>query len=193
MSGPKSRPQSNPDTSVRSIDGILVNHDTLIESEIAAQKSWRIPTKYLMLSGFSILVVVSGVILLFTRSSNALPAQFVKNAGFPLYFPSPMVEGYGYQTGSAKMEDGLALYTLKNGANTIIVSEQVAPANPPNLTQLIGFTSLRTVAGNAVVGTSSTKQPLVIIVSNTTLITMTGNNSLPSDVVATLAQNMRSL
>jgi len=52
---------------------------------------------------------------------------------------------------------------------------------------------LKTLAGNAAIGTTSTKQPLAIIVSNTTLITITGNRGLPSDVVATLAQNMDSL
>lgn len=121
------------------------------------------------------------------------PATVVKQAGFPLYYPSPLPLGYGYQEGSAEVSNGLVTYRIKDGNNLVTISEQVRPPNPPVLTRLAGFTSLSTDAGNAAVGTANTKQPLAIIVSNTTLITITGQANVPSDIVAKVAQAMSSL
>jgi hypothetical protein len=138
------------------------------------------------------LVITGGMLLYLHLRAGPLPASITKNAAFALYYPSPVPAGYGYQKGSANIENGYAVYKLQDGSSTITVSEQAAPANPPDLTKLAGFTSLKTIAGNAAVGTSA-RQPIVIIASNTTLISITGQQDMPQDIVAEVAQNMRSL
>jgi len=181
---------------VRSIDGIIPKQSTLAHKEATHHKIWFTHRRLLAWASIGVVVagaIIAGIVILATGNSSSIPVAISKEAGFPLYYPSPMLKGYTYQTGSAKLENGVVFYTLKDGVSNTIVSEQAAPANPPALTQLAGFTSLKTLAGNAAIGTTSTKQPLAIIVSNTTLITITGNRGLPSDVVATLAQNMDSL
>lgn len=138
------------------------------------------------------LIVVSGILILVTKPSDTLPAAVTKHTSFPLYYPTPLPLGYTYQKGSARVENGIVFFTLQSNTTTISVTEQAAPTNPPNLTMLAGFTSLKTIAGDAVIN-SSGKQPAAIIMSNTTLISITGQRNMPSDIVAQTAQNMRSL
>jgi hypothetical protein len=140
----------------------------------------------------AVLTIAGGVLFYLHRNAGPLPASITKNARFALYYPTSAPTGYSYQKGSANIQNGYVVYKLQDDSSSITVSEQAAPATPPNLGQLAGFTSLKTIAGNAAVGTSN-KRPIVIIASNTTLILITGQQGMPQDVVAEVAQNMRSL
>lgn len=140
-----------------------------------------------------LLISISAVLLLDQRDKSPISTAVMKNAGFPLYYPSPLPLGYSYQKGSVKLESGILFYTLQdNGGNNITVSEQATPANPPDLSHLIGFTTLQTLAGNTVIG-SSLGRPTAIILSNTTLTTITGTKNTPSDVITLTARAMSSL
>lgn len=137
--------------------------------------------------------VVTVVVISRYSQTHPLPADIVSQAGFPLYYPAPSVNGYRYED-SARITHGVVFYTLANDTDeSIDVTEQSAPSNPPNVKKLLGFTELKTPAGVGAIGTSSTKRPVAIVISNTTLITVTGPKGLPSDVVGNLAKNMVSL
>jgi hypothetical protein len=181
----------------RSLDGIVSSHKPTAPEAFTQQKPSRKRRMWPLWAGAGLAVAaiaVVGVVLLVNRNGNALPTAVTKQVSYPLYFPSPMPLGYIYQAGSATVSNGIINYKLVNGVgSTVVVSEQVTPPDPPILTKLAGFTSLSTDAGTAAVGTASTKQPLAIIVSNTTLITITGQANMPSDVVAKVAQAMSSL
>lgn len=151
--------------------------------------------KVVVVAGVLVVVIaIAGGIAHFVHSNaGPLPASVVKSVSFPLYYPASLPDGYSYQQNSAKIENGFVFYSLQNGDKNISVSEQKAPSDPPDLTHLMGFTSLNTLAGNAVTGTNFAGQPSAIIISNTTMITITGQQGLPSDIVSQIAQNMRSL
>src|ERR1700743_312865 len=70
--------------------------------------------------------------------ANPLNSHIQTTAGFPLYYPSPMPNGYAYQKGSARIDGGSVFYTVKSDTGKIVVSEQTAPADPPDLTHLAG-------------------------------------------------------
>jgi len=182
---------------VPSIDGIVPPRSPVVYKMVTRHKRWFTHRKLLAWGGIGVVVatvIITGIVILAHRNSSSIPVAISKEANFPLYYPSPMLKGYAYQTGSARLENDIVIYALQDATSKVTVSEQAAPQNPPNLSALIGFTSLKTIAGNAAVGVSSgSNAPVVIIVSNTTLIIMTGQRNMPSDVVSTLAQNMRSL
>jgi len=156
------------------------------------QRRWR----SVLWSGIAITVVlaiIGGSLFFYIHhDSDPLPASITKNASFALYYPSPVPTGYAYKKGSAKINDGVVFFTLNSADYDITVSEQQAPFNPPQLSNLPGFTTIQTSAGSSVIGVTLQK-PIAITLTNTTLITITGTEKTPSDVVATLAKTMNSL
>jgi len=148
-------------------------------------------------SGFAIavaLAIVGGSLFFYMHyTSGPLPASITKNASFALYYPSPIPTGYAYKKNSAKLENDILFFTLQSDSNnTITISEQTIPPDPPDLTHLTGFTDFQTLAGNTAVGTNL-GQPIAIILSNTTLITITGARTVPGDIVSETAKAMTSL
>jgi hypothetical protein len=180
---------------VRSIDGIVREKAPAPQQASVSSKRKFRPRKPMLWGGIGVVITVAitGIVIFVTHGSDLLPTAVTKQVGFPVYYPSPMSPGYMLQQESVRVENGVLFYTLKDGGSSVVISEQATPQNPPNLSELVGFTSLKTIAGNAAVGVGSgSNAPVVIIVSNTTLITMTGQRNMPSDVVSTIAQNMRS-
>jgi hypothetical protein len=131
-------------------------------------------------------------IQLIHRDKPPLPNSIVSATSFALYYPSPVPSGYTYKNHSAKVESGIVFYELQSGSRTITISEQAAPSNPPSLTHLTGFTNFQTPAGDTAIGTSLGK-PIAITLSNTTLVTVTGAPTVPSDVITSIAKTMSSL
>ena len=146
----------------------------------------------------SILLVVSlelaggGLYYYRQRSDWPIPKTVRSQVQFPIYYPSPMPNGYIYQKGSAKVQDGILFYKIASGNRVIVISEQAIPVAPPDLNNLIGFKKLVTLAGNAAVG-SNNGQPIAIVLSNTTLIDINGSKNVPNDVVGNLAESMSTL
>jgi hypothetical protein len=147
-------------------------------------------------TGILVLAILAcaGTIILLLENTSPLPGSVTKHALFPLYYPSPVPDGYSYMRGSATIENGILFYALgtNNKSNDIRISEQAVPAAPPDLNHIAGFTTMQTLAGNTAIGTSLNK-PMAIILSNTTLITITGSKSTPSDIVSEVARAMASL
>lgn len=147
-----------------------------------------------MYAGLGVAIIVAAIVVTVAVTSyNPIPSSIRNQVSYALYYPSQLYPGYRLQSGSVRLDHGIVFFTLTGGVGPVIVSEQAVPSSPPNLSLLAGFTSLPTVAGKAVTGTNSTNQPMSIILSNTTLIIITGHVKVPSDVISTLAQNMRSL
>lgn len=124
------------------------------------------------------------------RSTAALPSTITNRAAFSLYYPSPMPAGYTYRKDSANFENDIVFYILQNNNQTVFVSEQAIPTAPPDINNLLGFKSLTTPAGNAAVGLVGGR-PTAILLSNTTLITITGSGNTPKDTIAALTTNMQ--
>lgn len=154
------------------------------------QKSWRVALWIGVAA--AVVIFIAGVFIFMHRNTDPLPAALEKNAGFPLYYPSPVPAGYSYRKGSGKLNGNIVFYEMQSGNDVLSVSEQPTPPNPPDLAHLAGFTSLQTPAGNTAIG-MTLGQPIAIILSNTTLITITGHKNVPSDVVSNFAKSMISL
>ena len=146
----------------------------------------------------SILLVVSlglaggGLYYYHQRSDWPIPKTVRSQIQFPIYYPSPMPNGYNYQKGFAKVQNGILFYKITSGNRIIVISEQAIPNAPPDLNNLIGFKKLVTLAGTAAVG-SNNGQPIAIVLSNTTLIDINGSKNVPNDVVGNLAESMKAL
>jgi len=126
------------------------------------------------------------------KDKGPLPKSVEQSVSFPIYYPSPVPAGYIYKKGSASFQKGILFYTLSSGSQDSLVSEQAIPQNPPDLNSLTGFKKFQTIAGDAVIGTNLGK-PVVIILSNTTLISITGSQNTPKDALTRLAASMSSL
>lgn len=131
-----------------------------------------------------------------THSPYGLPAAIVQQAGFPLYFPSSLPNSYTYKDGSARQSGGIVFYALQNGQKQISISEQAAPANPPDFSAIqksnTSFRALNIVGGQAIYGVYQ-GTPAAILLTNTTLININGAKNMPLDVVAKVAQDMSSV
>ncbi len=126
------------------------------------------------------------------RSDWPIPKVVRSQIQFPIYYPSSMPKGYSYQKGFAKIQNGILFYKITSGNRTIVIGEQAIPVAPPDLSSLIGFKKIVTLAGNAAVG-SNNGQPIAIVLSNTTLININGSKNVPNDVVGNLAKSMSTL
>ncbi len=126
------------------------------------------------------------------QGKNPLLADLQTTPNFPLYYPTLPTE-FTYKKGSGSLRSGVVFFAIEKGDETTLISEQAAPTtSPPKLDDLKGFTKLAIPAGNAVIGANA-NQPVAIILSNTTLITINGQANTPSDVVSSIAKNMSSL
>jgi hypothetical protein len=142
---------------------------------------------------FLLLLVASGGFLLYmSQTKNSISPTIVKTAEFPIYYPASVPAGYELDSNFTRLSSGILFYKLHNGADTISVTEEALPQNPPDLASIPGFNQLSTDAGNAIAGTYN-KTPTVVITNNATLITITGSNNVPYDIVVAIAQAMHSL
>jgi hypothetical protein len=124
--------------------------------------------------------------------TSSLPSGITHTAAFPLYYPAPVPDGFAYAAGSAKLDRNLLLFKMRRGSTVLTVTEQPAPTNAPNFSQLSGFQSVPVQAGKAVIG-SSLGEPIALFLSNTTLVTASSPNNTPSDVLVGFVKNLHSL
>lgn len=135
-------------------------------------------------------VMITTYLLL--RNPYPLPKAIVRDSTFPVYYPNPLPDGISYQQDSAKRDHGVLTYNLHTGSQTIHIFEQTAPSSAPDLDHLPGFSHLQIPAGKAAIG-QTLNRPVAIILSNTTIINISGDTKVPSDVVTSVAKAMRSL
>jgi hypothetical protein len=157
-----------------------------------------------------LLVVIVGL-LVKNSNSSPIPKSIRKTVNFPLYYPSKLPNGYTYEKSSAKSDAGIVFYSLKSGDKKILVSEQTAPAHPPDLNALTKpqtvpagpsgfsppaislFQKIDNSTGQAIQGTSIAGNPVAIILTDTTLINLSGSATLPSNVITEVVQSLSVL
>ena len=142
------------------------------------------------------LVVLGGILYLRSMTTDPFSPIIASNAHFPLYYPVSIPEGFVYDNASARLENDIVFFTLRRGDETINISEQATPVRPPDFDAIqrsnTSFKTLGVLGGQAIYGVYQ-KTPAAIILTNTTLININGAKNMPLDVVANVAQSMRSL
>jgi hypothetical protein len=159
-------------------------------------KIWR--NKKLALLTIIILVaaLVAGLSLVGNKDSSPLPKSARQAVNFPLYYPSHLPEGYKLEKGSAKAENNIVFYSISNNGKKISVSEQAAPINPPDFEIIqksnTAFRKINVTGGQAIYGVSQ-KVPAAIMITNTTMINISGSSNIPLDLIGKLTQSMSPL
>ncbi len=168
------------------------------ESEAKTKVHFSARNAYLLAA----FLLVAAAIIFFVQLGNNKDFPFNKNTvsgiGFPIYYPNDLPPGYKLDQKTVAVKNGILFFTLKNVDRAVNISEQAEPNQPPDLANLQkSNTSLKDVptgAGQAILGIDpETENPIAVIVSNTTLVSITGTKSVPTDVITKLIQNMSSL
>lgn len=140
-------------------------------------------------------IFVAGIVIFALKIASKPPSPLPRSSrdsGFPLYYPSPVPAGYAYQAGSYKVSNHIAIFALKNDTREVHIAEQALPQPMPDFSKISALKPTDSLAGKIFSGTNA-GQPIAIVQTNTTLITITGAPGMPSDVVTSLAQSLRSL
>lgn len=127
-----------------------------------------------------------------TSDNKPFTANTFKQTNFVLYYPTVMPSNYHKLKGSENIYDNILFFDLTNGKQVIKISEQKVPTNPPNLDGLLEFKKVQTIAGKAVIGKEGTRVKGVLL-STTTLITISGGENVPDDVVGVVIQSLQSV
>jgi hypothetical protein len=150
--------------------------------------------KIWLFAGGTLVAVSAGIIIFVSNNKNGSPLSpsLEQAAGFPIFAPSKLPQGIFYAKKPATLSRGLVTYSLTTAHGTVVVIEQAAPANPPDFSNISAFTSTSINAGTNYTG-SSGGRTVDIISSNTTLISISADHSVPNDQVLGLARSMASL
>jgi hypothetical protein len=143
-------------------------------------------------------ILVTGFIIyssVGSKNSSPFAAVQKQNAPFAFYYPQ-IPAGYRINSSSVTYQNQILFYNLSSGNRVINISEQAAPANPPDFDKLqksyTDFTPISTLAGKGIVGVVN-GVPVGILLTNTTLVNINATKDVPKEVVAHIAQNMSSL
>jgi len=163
-------------------------------STVAAGLSRRRRRRWVITGAVVVLILAGAATAVrLTRPRPPLPTAVTSQAGFTVYYPTPLVTGSKLATNSVKLTDGILFYKLSYGSQTMTVAEQTVPQrNTPNLSDLPGFNKVSTDAGTAVIGQSPAGLTAIVL-NTTTLITLSAPRQLPNDVLAETVQNLHSL
>ena len=153
-------------------------------------------TAYVIVCLLIIGVIFLGLIL-FTqnKTKKTLLDGYAKKVSFGLYYPQVLPTDYTVDVSSIKIDEGIVFFTMKKNDDTITVSEQARPSIPPDFKRLqetLDFKKIDIPTGEAYYGLNSNK-PIVIYLTNTSLITVNSTPQVPSDVLIDLVKNMRSI
>jgi hypothetical protein len=138
-------------------------------------------------------VVLIGVgLLLWTRQPGSpLPATVIMQADFPVYYPEKLPEGYTYEPGSASYDKNTVTYALKNGSDTVTVTQQANPKEKILYDKLPGFSPVGTNLGQAYLGDVDNRK-VVIVQSSSILMTITADKSIAPETLTKIVQNLTS-
>jgi hypothetical protein len=140
----------------------------------------------------AIVVVIGGALAIHPHNAGPVTASLQVQAGFPLFTPNPLPQGIFYAKQPASISQGIVTYSLTTIHGSIMVIEQAFPSKSPDFSQLSGATSTKVNAGTSYT-TSSQGRTIDIISSNTTLISITADHTVPTDQVLALAKSLASL
>lgn len=165
-------------------------------SSLPRLKRKKLSRRAAFATGLFLLLIISAALLWYIPSyrSSGLPRDLRRSAGFQLYYPIPMLDGFTFQKNSAKLQAGILFFDIRSGTYQIHLSEQAIPPAPPDLGSLstIGFKGFTTLSGNATVGMDA-GHPVGILLTNASLVTVTGEHSVPLDVIANVIRHLSSL
>jgi hypothetical protein len=139
-----------------------------------------------------ILIIVSSLFVYFmqAKDSNPFPKNIRTSINFPLYYPLPLPNEYSLSKTSLKNSNGIIFYSLNNGKKTILISEQTVPSKPPDLAHIEDFKHIAVSAGDAATGLNG-GQPTALLLTDTTLITITGLGGVSENNISDTLQNMK--
>jgi hypothetical protein len=155
----------------------------------------KIKNKFIIpaLALFVLLVAFISAGIYFHRSTPPLPKTVTGGVNFPVYYPSYLPKGYAFDKSSTHLENQILFFGLSNKKEKISISEQAAPKNPPDfeliLKRNISFKKLDLTGGQAIYGVSQ-NIPAAIILTNTTLINISGSSNIPLDNIAKITQSL---
>jgi len=137
-----------------------------------------------------IVIMAAGAwLLLIKKGSDPVPKNISQAVNFPVYYPSPVPQGYRLEKNAFSVQDDIVFYHLVDGDSTIVISEQTSPPNPLDLKSTPGFGEVPSTAGEAAAGLVN-GSPVAIVVTEKTMINIQGSKNTSRDLVAKLAQAM---
>lgn len=172
-------------------------HHTVSQHQMHAPKRWRprLAMRYVAVAAaliISIGLFTAGYVFKTNTPDKTIPVAVVKKANFDVFFPSPMPSGYIYVSKTATFQIGDVFYRFADGLKSVTVREEPLPAKKPNLALYKGYTVFNAGAGQAALGTSF-GQPVAVIVTPTTVITMNTSGGVSVDELKTAISNLHNI
>jgi hypothetical protein len=167
--------------------------------------------KHPALSIFAVVLALALYMVILNKNTNSspIPKSIGQSVGFPIYYPSKLPNGYSYEKDTVKVDNGIVFFELHSSNRAITLSEQSAPANPPDLDALTKpqtaqgsmpgmnsptlpsmFQKIDNPAGQAVQGTSLGGKPVAIILTDTTLINISGSDKLTTNALTKIVKSL---
>jgi hypothetical protein len=165
----------------------------------------------------AVLALIVGLVFLVfhyfkTHKPNPIPGSIKKSASFTLYYPTQVPQGYSFDKSSANVKNGIVFLSWKNASSKRIqITEQARPAKSPDLNTLTKppkvETSIPGVAppslnplfqkayspvGQAIVGSNTSGSPTAIVLTDKTLINVSGPSDLPNNALNNIVQTLKS-
>jgi hypothetical protein len=155
---------------------------------------WHVQRKITFRIGLyaSIIVLAVAGLLLYrhvidTKSRQSpLTVKVTGAVKFQTYYPNPLPDTYYYAQDSANVRNDILFYTVTNGEDKILVSEQAKPAKDLMLDSVVGLSPFSTPLGTAYGGNSGAT-PVAILATKAALITISGDAGVPQDIVNSVA------
>ncbi len=146
-----------------------------------------------VLAGLLAVIAVSGAAVIWQNNSqpSKLPDSIIQQASFNVYYPTKLPMGYNLNEKSIRLQSDIVLYQVTDGSRTITVNQQALPAQPPSL-NIPGFKKIDILAGSAVIGNNA-GLPTLVILTNTTLITVNGSRNIPNNILKELADQLNAI
>lgn len=144
--------------------------------------------------GLLVLLIVAAMGWYFARSDFHSPIADEKLAAvdFPVYYPWPLPDGYRYKNASESIHAGSFFYQLEKGSSHIVISQQARPKENIMVDSIVGLSPISTSLGTAYVGQSGAS-PVAILTTDSTLVTISGDPQIASNVVNTAVLNLRRI
>jgi hypothetical protein len=136
-------------------------------------------------------LVYFGYFLKSSTSGNSIPPKIVQQAGFPVYFPSPMPNGYTYMKDTATFQIGQVFYKFANGSKRVTVNEQPLPEQPPKL-DLPGYQQFNATVGKATVGATYGVSSAEVIAGKT-LISLNSSGGVTQDELKAAINSLKNI
>jgi hypothetical protein len=166
-----------------------------VQPKAAAAKAKKSPALKI-LTGLVVVVAAASLIyfgysLKSSTSGNSIPPKIVQQAGFTVYFPSPMPNGYTYMKDTATFQIGQVFYKFANGNKHVTVNEQPLPEQPPKL-NLPGYQQFDSKVGKAAVGANFGVSSAEVIAGKT-LISLNTSGGVTQDELKAAINSLQNI